>query len=133
MTLLNDLLREHDFFSPTEEVNSWDPELGPVKAFSWPLLVQAAKLAALRNQKLLLTKTGRAALEAPPAQTLRELWKAWVTRGIIDEFSRIDTIKGQKGKGSKSFTAPEDRRLTITRALAECPAGRWVEIGEFSR
>jgi hypothetical protein len=131
--LLNDLLREHDFFKLTEKVRSWDPEVGPIKAFSWPLLVQAAKFAALRNEKLVLTKSGRAALEAPPANTVRELWNAWITRGIIDEFSRIDTIKGQKGKGSKSFTAPEDRRLTIKRALAECPVGRWVEIGEFSR
>ncbi len=133
MTLLNDLLREHDFFELTEKVNSWDPEVGPVKAFSWSLLVQAAKFAALRNEKLLLTKTGRAALEAPPAQGLRDIWNAWVARGIIDEFSRIDTIKGQKGKGRKGFTPPEDRRLTIQCALAECPVGRWVEIGEFSR
>jgi hypothetical protein len=132
-TLLNDLLREHDFFELTEKVNSWDPEIGPVKAFSWPLLVQAAKFAALRNDKLLLTKTGRAALESAPEKTLRELWNAWITRGIIDEFSRIDIIKGQKGKGSKSFTAAEHRRLTIKFALAECPVGRWVEIGEFSR
>ena len=133
MTLLNDLLREHDFFELREKVNSWDPEIGPVKAFSWALLVQAAKFAALRNEKLLLTKTGRAALEAPPAYSLREIWNAWVTRGIIDEFSRIDTIKGQKGKGSKGLTPPEDRRLTIKCALAECPVGRWVELGEFSR
>jgi hypothetical protein len=133
MTLLNDLLREHDFFELTAKVNSWDPEIGQVKAFSWPLLVQAAKFAALRSEKLLLTKTGRAALEAPPAHALREIWNAWVTRGIIDEFSRIDTIKGQKGKGGKSFTPPENRRRTIQCALAECPVGRWVEIGEFSR
>ena len=133
MTLLNDLLRDHDFFELREKVNSWDPEIGRVKAFSWALLVQAAKFAALRNEKLLLTKTGRAALEAPPAYSLREIWNAWVTRGIIDEFSRIDTIKGQKGKGSRGLTPPEDRRLTIKCALAECPVGRWVEIGEFSR
>jgi hypothetical protein len=124
MTLLNDLLREHDFFELREKVNSWDPEIGPVKAISWALLVQAAKFAALRNEKVLLTKTGRAALEAQPADALREIWNARVTRGIIDEFSRIDTIKGQKGK---------DRRLTIKCALAEYPVGRWVEIGEFSR
>ncbi len=133
MTLLNDLLREHDFFALTEKVNSWEPEIGPVKAFSWALLVQAAKFAALRKEKLLLTKTGRSALDAPPAHTLREIWNAWVTRGIIDEFSRIDTIKGQKGKGGKGFTPPEDRRLAIKCALAECPVGQWVEIGEFSR
>jgi hypothetical protein len=38
MALLNNLLREQDFFGLTPKVNSWDPEIGPVKAFSWPLL-----------------------------------------------------------------------------------------------
>lgn len=133
LTLLNGLLREHDFFELTGKVNSWDPEVGPVKAFAWVLLVQAAKLAALRNQKLLLTKAGRAALEGPPAPVLRAIWEAWVRRGLIDEFSRIDTIKGQKGKGRKELTSPETRRLAIQAALAECPVGRWVETGEFSR
>jgi hypothetical protein len=95
MALFNDLLREHDFFELTEKANSWDPEIGPVKAFSWALLMQAVKFAAVRNEKLWLTKTGRAALEAPPEHTLRDIWSAWVTTGIIDEFSRIDTIKGQ--------------------------------------
>lgn len=133
MTLLNELLREHDYFELTERRNAWDPEIGPVRAFSWALLVQSAKFATLRNGKLTLTKTGRAALEARPANILRETWNAWVTRGIIDEFSRIDTIKGQKGKGRGDLTPPKDRRLTIQSALAECPVGRWVEVGEFSR
>ncbi|MGH7972987.1 MAG: hypothetical protein ACREIC_30085, partial [Limisphaerales bacterium] len=133
MNSLNELLREQDFFELTPKVNSWDPQIGPVKAFSWPLLVQAAKFTVLRNEKLLLTKTGLAALEAPPAATLREIWNAWVTRGIIDEFSRIDTIKGQKGKGGKGLTPPEDRRRTINSAFADCPIDRWVDIGEFSR
>jgi len=133
MTLLCDLLREHDFFDLTGKVNDWDPEIGPVKGFSWPLLVQAAKLAAVRNGKLSLTKLGRSALEAPPAQTLRDIWNAWQSNKIIDEFSRIDTIKGQKGKGRKSFTPPAERRLAIRAALAECPVGRWIEVDEFSR
>jgi hypothetical protein len=133
MTLLCGLLREQDFFDLTEKENKWDPEIGPVKGFSWPLLVQAARLAAVRNGKLSLTKQGRSALEAPPAQTLRDIWNAWLTNKIIDEFSRIDTIKGQKGKGQKSFTPPAERRLAIRDALAECPVGRWIETGEFSR
>ena len=133
LTLLNDLLREHDYFELTEKINSWDPEIGPVKGFSWPLLVQAAKFAAPRNGKLLLSKAGRAALEAPPASILREIWDAWITKGLIDEFSRIEVIKGQKGKGHRGFVPPGDRRLAIKGALAECPVGRWVETGEFSR
>ena len=133
MTLLCGLLREQDFFDLTGKANDWDPEIGPVKGFSWPLLVQAAKLATVRNGKLSLTKLGRSALEAPPAQTLRNIWNAWLANKIIDEFSRIDTIKGQKGKGRNSFTPPAERRRAIHNALAECPVGRWVEVGEFSR
>jgi hypothetical protein len=133
MTLLCGLLREQDFFELTGKANDWDPEIGPVKGFSWPLLVQAAKLAAIRNGRLTLTKLGRGALEAPPAQTLRNIWNAWLANKIIDEFSRIDTIKGQKGKGGRSMTPPAERRLAIQAALAECPVGRWVETGEFSR
>lgn len=133
MTLLCGLLRERDFFEPGGKVNDWDPEIGPIKGFSWPLLVQAGRLAAIRNGKLSLTKLGRSALEAPPAGILRGLWEAWLTNKMIDEFSRVDTIKGQKGKGGKSLTPPADRRLTIRNALAECPVGRWVETGEFSR
>lgn len=133
MALLDDLLHERDFFPIAAKVNSWDPEIGPVKGFSWPLLVQAAKLAALRSEKLLLTKSGRAALADTPAQTLRNLWNAWVTNGIFDEFSRIDTIKGQKRSGRRCFTPPPTRRRAIQGALAACPVGRWVEFGEFSR
>lgn len=133
MTLLSGLLREQDFFDLTEKENNWHPEVGPIKGFSWPLLVQAARLAVVRNGKLSLTKLGRTALEASPAYTLRDIWNAWVANKIIDEFSRIDTIKGQRGKGRKSLTSPATRRLAIQNALAECPIGRWVEIGEFSR
>lgn len=133
MTLLCDLLSEGDFFEVTEKVNDWDPEIGPIKGFSWPLLVQAAKLSTLRNGKLSLTRLGRDALAAPPAEILRDIWEAWLTNKIIDEFSRIDTIKGQKGKGRKSFTPPAERRFAIRNALAECPFERWVETAEFSR
>ena len=48
-----------------------EQEIGPIKAFAWPLLVQAAKLAELHGKKLALTKAGRHALGAPAAETLR--------------------------------------------------------------
>ncbi|MDB6040145.1 MAG: hypothetical protein JWM99_3986, partial [Verrucomicrobiales bacterium] len=131
--LLDELLRGNDYFPLIEKRNKWDPEIGAVKGFSWPLLLQAAKLAAVRGEKLSLSKSGRSALEASPAQTLKGLWESWLTNGIIDEFSRIDTIKGQNGKEARNFTSPATRRRTISSALEECPVGRWVETGEFSR
>ena len=45
--------------------------MGPIKAYAWPLLVQAAKLAERHGKKLALTKAGRQALGTPAADTLQ--------------------------------------------------------------
>jgi hypothetical protein len=133
MTLLKELLSGGDYFDPNKKLNKSDPEIGPIKAFSWPLLVQAGHLASIRKGELTLTKQGRAALESDPAHTLRDLWKSWISNTLIDEFTRIDAIKGQSGKGSKGFTPLASRRSVIASALSRCPVGQWVETSEFSR
>ncbi len=111
------LLRGGDFYQPVPKRKEWQPEIGPIKAFAWPLLVQAAKLAELHGKKLALTKAGRNALSAPPAKTLRLIWQRWLKAKLLDEFNRIDEIKGQHGKGRRSMTAVETRRAVIVEAL----------------
>ena len=129
------VLSDGDFFDPLEQKKrSWDQVPGAVRAFAWPWLVQAAKLARLRGSRLELTKAGRAALAGPAAQTLRHAWECWVYSDLLDEFNRIDDIKGQfRGKGRRSMTAAPGRRRVIAGALAECPVGRWVRFDDFSR
>ena len=47
----------------------------------------------------------------------------------LDEFSRIDTIKGQ---GSRNvLTAPKVRRGVVQEALKSCAPGEWIEIDEL--
>ena len=41
----------------------------PIRAFAWPLLIQAGGLAQLSGSKLQLTRAGRKALAEPRAQT----------------------------------------------------------------
>ena len=97
-------------------------------------LVQAGKLAELRGSKLALTKAGYAALGAPAAKTLRRLWRQWVKTRMLDEFSRIEVIKGQtRGKGRRAMTAAATRREVIAEALRKCPVGEWIRFDEFSR
>ena len=109
-------------------------EIGPIRAFAWPCLVQAARLAELRGSKLALTKAGRAALHAPAAETLRAIWKRWLGNRLLDEFNRVDAIKGQtRGKGRRTMTAVPERRSTVADALSQCPVGRWVRFDEFGR
>ena len=113
-----------DFFDPTEKKERWEQTVGPIRAFAWPWLLQAGKLAECHGSKLALTKAGHAALGAPAAPALRRLWQRWIKSTLLDEFSRIDDIKGQhRGKGRRAMTAASGRRPVIAEALAQCPVG----------
>ena len=128
------VLCDGDFFDPApKKEHAWEQTAGPVKAFAWPWLVRAAKLTEQHGGKLALTRTGRTALGAAPAETLRRLWQRWIKSTLLDEFNRIEAIKGQRGKGKRAMTAASGRRAAIVEALEECPVGRWVRTGDFSR
>jgi len=95
-----------------------------IAAFAWPLLVQAAGLAELAGGRLQLTARGRAALGKPAAETIRQVWRAWVTRAVLDELSRVEHIKGQRA--TNVLTSAKTRRQTVAAALAGCPPGQWI-------
>ena len=123
-----------DFFDPTRKKNHAGQMVGPVRAFAWPWMVQAAKLVQLNGSKLALTRTGRAAFTAPPEETLRRIWERWLNSTLLDEFSRMEDIKGQfRGRGKRMMTPPTRRRAMIAEALAQCPVGGWVQVDDFFR
>ena len=123
-----------DFFDLSEPKGRKEQPVGPIRAFAWPWLLQAGKLAAVHGSKLALTKAGRAALGVPAAETLRRLWQSWLRNSMLDEFSRVETVKGQqRGRGRHSMVAPSRRRPVIAEALEECPVGTWIDFDEFSR
>ena len=128
------VLCDGDFFDPApKKEHAWEQSVGPIRAFAWPWLVQAAKLAEPHGARLALTKAGRAALSAPPPVTLRRIWQRWLKNTMLDEFSRIDTIKGQRGKGGRSMTRAASRRPIIAEAITQCPVGLWVRFDDLSR
>jgi hypothetical protein len=49
-------------------------------------------------------------------------------RTLLDEFNRIEAIKGQTGKGKGGLTAVAGRRAAIAAALRECPAHAWIAV-----
>ena len=135
MRRIAEVLHGEDFFDSAEKKQDrWSQVPGPIRAFAWPWLLQAGRLAELHGSKLALTKRGRAALAEAPAKTLRYLWERWLKNTLLDEFSRVDAIKGQHGgKGKRSLTAAAGRRLDVAFALAECPVGKWIGFDDFSR
>jgi len=120
-----------DFYAGYERKDRSETDPGPMKAFAWPLIVQAAGLATLAGSKLALTVAGRRALGKPPDAILRDAWSRWLKTTVLDEFSRVEVVKGQGGSGT--MTAVAGRREAIVAGLAECPAGRWIAFDEFSR
>ncbi|EQD59958.1 hypothetical protein B1B_07965, partial [mine drainage metagenome] len=104
---------------------------GAIAAFAWPLLLQAGGLAELVGTKLQLTSKGRAALGRTAPPTIRNLWQRWLSHGLLDEFNRIDEIKGQSGRGALTKVGP--RRLAVAEGLASCPADQWIAVDDFVR
>ena len=121
-----------DFYAPEDASESkYDPAADiSVKAFAWPVLVQAGGLAEKSGDALKLTAAGKKALTAPPADMLRKLWSSWLKTRQFDEFARVNAIKGQ---GRARMSAAAGRRKVVADALAACPSGRWFAVEDFFR
>ena len=128
------ILEGGDYYPVLPVKSKWhDENAGPIRAFAWPMIVQAGGLAQLSGSKLQLTKAGRNALSRPAGETLHRLWSKWIKTTILDELSRIECIRGQTGRGKRGLTSLSSRRNAITDTLAECPAGSWISADDFLR
>lgn len=132
---IEEVLMGGDFYGAEDEegLDKWDPgPLRPIRSYAWPLLLQTGGLAKRNGKKLDLTRKGKAALSTPFAETLKALYSRWRAKGMLDEFRRIQVIKGQAGKGRR-MTAVAERRAVVEEALECCPVGEWVEVDELFR
>ncbi|MHB1710541.1 MAG: helicase-associated domain-containing protein [Acidimicrobiales bacterium] len=131
---IDSVLEGGDFYPYEAPEPGYDDEnAGPVRAFAWPMIVQAGGLAQLAGSKLQLTKAGRKALGEPAATTLVLLWERWLGTTVLDELARVECVKGQKGKGGRGLTAIASRRDAIAATLAQCPALRWIHTDDLLR
>jgi hypothetical protein len=133
MKVIGNVLFGADFYSSMATFEADEAQVGPIKAFAWPLLLQAAKLAGKDGSRLKLTKAGEKAFTLPAHETLHLIWKNWIGSNLIDELRRIDVIKGQQGRGRATLTAVSTRREAISLALRDCPVEKWIEVDEFFR
>jgi hypothetical protein len=98
----------------------------PIASFAWPRLVQAGGLAEIEGERLRLTAKGRTALRKPSAEVICQLWQRWLSYALIDEFSRIEQIKGQRARNVLS--SAKTRHQMVAAALTNCPADEWVSM-----
>ena len=123
---LTQILEGGDFYPVIPDENA-----GPIRAFSWPLIVQVGRLAELSGTKLRLTKAGRNALSRPAGETLLGLWSMWNYTNTMDELSRIEIIRGQRSE--PSLTLVSLRRRAVADTLGRCPPGSWISLDVFYR
>lgn len=131
--LIENALFGGDFYSSIATFEEDEDRVGSIKAFAWPLLLQAAKLAFKEGSRLKLTKAGEKVFTLPAHETLRLMWKQWLSFSAFDELRRIEEIKGQRGKGRMTLTAVSTRRETISSAVRDCPIDKWIDVDEFFR
>ncbi|MDJ1184154.1 hypothetical protein [Roseofilum casamattae] len=128
---LTSILEGGDYYTDIENKDNppvYD-EIGSIRAFGWAMLVQAGGLADFFGKKIKLTKAGQKALTDSPAKTIKTIWQKWLKTNILDEFRRINIIKGQTKH--RTMTAVPKRRESIVQALTKCPVDRWIEVDDF--
>lgn len=132
---IDELLLEGDYYLPEDDWNLpkyAGSTIHPIRAFAWPLLLQASGLAKRVGKKLQLTAKGKKALKAPLHETVLLLYQCWRNKKLLDEFSRIEVIKGQASKG-RVMTAIPERKKVIENLLQQCPVDEWIPIDNLFR
>jgi hypothetical protein len=69
-------------------------------------------------------------LAGSASTAIRAVFRKWKSSTLLDEFSRVESIKGQ-GKGGLS--ALTGRRKSVLDGLAACPTGVWFAVDDFFR
>jgi hypothetical protein len=130
---ITEALLDGDFYSLDDCIEEdWDPAGDlTMKAFAWPLLLQAAGLVDVSGSKLHLSAAGRKAATKPAHELIRLIWDKWLKTTRFDEFNRVSGIKGQQSKGALTAVAP--RRQAVADVLAEHPRRKWIAIDEIFR
>jgi hypothetical protein len=98
-------------------------------AFAWRMLLQAGGLAQLTGGRLVLTTRGQTALTRPPHLTIVQLGQRWPNNSLLDEFSRVEEIKGRRS--ANVLTAAEPRRKLVGQAPADLTPGERTSVGSL--
>lgn len=129
-----------DFFSEKDEEldNVYKDKLSPIRGYSWIQLIQQSGYSRRSNGKILLSSRGKALFQRNTsfADGIKQVYQEWCQQNKVDEFARINRIKGQQRKGRHNnpmLTPPASRRMALNTLLRETPGGEWIQIDEWLR
>ena len=108
-------------------------DIGYIQAFAWPVLLQGTGLAKGDGSTLKLTNKGKKALKGDFPLIIKDAWSRWQNNKFLDEFSRVDQVKGQKSSRGKTLYAAHTRRPVLYEGLLMCSPGKWLSVKELIR
>ena len=123
------LLQEGDWYEESDILGG----IGHIQAFAWPVLLQGTGLAKTDGSTLKLTNKGKKALKNDFPQIIKDAWRKWQINKFLDEFSRVDRIKGQRSSRGRTLFAAHTRRPVLYDGLSLCIPGRWLTVKELIR
>ena len=123
------LLQEGDWYEEGDIIEG----IGHIQAFAWPVLLQGTGLAKADGSTLKLTNKGKKGLKGNLPQIIKGAWDRWYNTKILDEFSRVDQIKGQRSSRGRTLFAAHTRRPVLYDGLSLCTPGRWLTVKELIR
>ncbi len=134
---IEEVLLGGDYFQldQQEKLDSYEGgPIRPIRPYAWPLLLQSSSLVKRNGKKLTLTAKGIKALTSNFYDLVKEIYQSWLKKGLLDEFKRINLIKGQTSRGhgrGKLMSNVPIRRGEIDTILCECPDEEWIAINHF--
>lgn len=106
---------------------------GNVRAHAWGVVIQQSGWAKPRRGTLALTQSGQNLLQTWTPDVFKECIAGLCDDDHFDEFSRVNHIRGQSGRGKRYLTDPSGRRSAILESISLWPVGRWIEFEEAWR
>ena len=91
--------------------------------------------AFARGNILYLTKEGHQLRDGKFSESIRKLWEDFVNHHSYDDIDRVPGIRPliRGAWGGISMSAVVERRSAVSKGVAACPVGEWVEIDSFLR
>ena len=127
-------LVEPDFQLEDSTMNS-DPyytAAGPVRAYAWGILVQSCGWSRYSKGKLKLSTSGKKVMNGDFKEFVSGVW-SYLDSSKFDELNRVQSIRGQTGKGKRGLTDLDFRKPNLLAAIHEWPVEKWISFEEVCR
>ncbi|MBN2442821.1 MAG: hypothetical protein JXJ04_15800 [Spirochaetales bacterium] len=129
--ILNNLFYGGDYYQSLKKSQKEYKKMSSIKSGGWYTILSRLNYICIEDSTLTLTEKGKKLKDMPFFESIKQMWGEWLELDSYDELSRIESIKGQQGKGQKFLTDVTERREVCVNALSGCPINEWISVDDL--